>query len=273
MSKIRRLFKLAQNPKKYIQNKINEGIESTFTVDFKYHSIKQGFKEDDVFIVGFPKSGNTWMQHLIASLVFQINPLTMPDKLVQDLVPDIYHIKYFKRYWHFAFFKSHELPKPDYKKVIYLIRDGRDAMISYYHYLNKVENRSITLHKLMEDEDIFPSKWHSHVALWTQNPYNSDILFIKYEDLLSNTIKELKRICAFIQIERSDEVLKLVASGCDFNNMKVKNKKFGWGHKIIQNNTFFRNGRTGDFIAEMPDELRIKFESENMEMLKLYGYE
>ena len=268
-----KLIKFIQNPKKYIRNKIDSGVHSIFTEDFKYQSIKQGFKNDDVFIVGYPKSGNTWMQHIIGSLVFQINPLTMPDKLVQDLIPDVYHIKYFKRYWYFGFFKSHELPTPQYKKVIYLVRDGRDAMVSYYHYLNNVEKKPTTLEALIEGENIFPSKWHIHLKAWQENPYNSDIIYIKYEDLLSNPLIELRRICHFLNIIRSEQVLTMVIEGCNFANMKAKNKEFGWGHKIIQDNTFFRNGRKGDFKSEMPKPLKQQFEKESMEVLKFFGYE
>lgn len=273
LNKLFKLLKLILNPIKYIRKEINLGIDDFFTNSHNYESIEQNLTDNDIFIVGYPKSGNTWMQHIIASLVFQINPSTMPDKLVQDLVPDIYHIKYFKRYWYFAFFKSHELPKPEYKKVIYLVRDGRDAMISYYHYLNKVENKPTTLKQLIENEDIFPSKWHIHLQSWKENPYNSEIIFVKYEDLLANTLKELKRICDFLNIERKQEVLEMVATGCNFSNMKAKNEEFGWGHRIIKNNSFFRNGRRGDYLSEMPIELKEKFEKESIEMLKMYGYE
>ena len=93
------------------------------------------FSEEDVFIVGYPKSGNTWFQDLAAGVVFGALPAFAPPVLVQDLVPDVHAVQHYKRYATPMFFKSHALPTPDYKRVVYLLRDGRDAMVSYYHQL------------------------------------------------------------------------------------------------------------------------------------------
>ena len=43
---------------------------------------------DDIFIVSYPKSGNTWMRFLIGNLLFQDEPITFSN--IELKVPDIY---------------------------------------------------------------------------------------------------------------------------------------------------------------------------------------
>ena len=88
------------------------------------------FREQDIFIVGYPKSGNTWLQNLIAAVIYGIDPDYTPDALVQEIVPDVHYKKHYKRFRTPMFFKSHALPRPDYRRVIYLLRDGRAVMAS-----------------------------------------------------------------------------------------------------------------------------------------------
>jgi len=45
---------------------------------------------EDIFIVGYPKSGNTWMQNLVAGVIYGIDARLAPDSLIQDLVPDVH---------------------------------------------------------------------------------------------------------------------------------------------------------------------------------------
>ncbi|MCX7411931.1 MAG: sulfotransferase domain-containing protein, partial [Planctomycetia bacterium] len=44
------------------------------------------FSPNDIFIAGYPKSGNSWMQVLVSCITYGIDPDTSPDSLVQELV-------------------------------------------------------------------------------------------------------------------------------------------------------------------------------------------
>src|SRR5437016_2347879 len=82
------------------------------------------FSEDDVFIVGYGKSGNTWFQNLASAVTYGVDPRYAPDTLIQELVPDVDYKHFYKRFKTPMFFKSHHLPNHDYKHVVYLLRDG-----------------------------------------------------------------------------------------------------------------------------------------------------
>src|SRR5438093_1486020 len=84
------------------------------------------YEADDIFVVGYPKSGHTWFQNLLVGIVYGMDNRYAPDSLIQDLVPDVHYKKYYRRYMRPMFFKSHMFPTQQYKRVVYLLRDGRD---------------------------------------------------------------------------------------------------------------------------------------------------
>ena len=234
-------------------------LAETKLIDHNLFPINE-IKEGDIFIVGYPKSGNTWLQNLVTSLLYCPDASYLPDRLCQEVVPDIYAKKYYKRYGEINFFKSHELPDPSYRKVIYLIRDGRDVILSYYH-MNKVLGLAYSLEEMIkEGKGLSPCKWHVHIRLWKKNPFKAEMLFVKYEDLLVNPLEELKRICNFANIERSNETLLKVASTNTFIKMREREDKFGfdntnWKPKS-KNERFFRKGKMKGYLEEIDQNLQ-----------------
>lgn len=231
-------------------------------------------ENQDIFIAGFPKSGNTWMQNLLAGIVYGIDTQYLPDKLTQELVPDVHGKAFYKRFLPFCCFKTHELPKANYKRVIHLVRDGRDAMVSY-HAMNKAMGMSISLEEMIiEGKGVYPCKWHEHTRQWFNNPYNAEIITVKYEDLLATPEKEMKRICYFIGIDRTLETIRMCINGSSFHRMQEKERVFGWDNiNWDSREKFVRKGRVGSYLSEMPFHLQHYFDNESSEMLEKYGYE
>ena len=225
--------------------------------------------ETDVFIVGYPKSGNTWFQTLVCSVNFGVHPEFTPDKLIQDLVPDVHSKSYYKRYEAQTFFKTHHLPKEEYRRVIYLLRDGRDVMVSYFHFLNALRcGNTINLFEFIRDQGkLIPTKWHEHVEAWLLNPYDAEIITIKYEDLKTNPLHEMKRFCEFVHLDRSEEFIRGAIERCSFENMR-RQERTAWP----SDKPFVRRGEIGSFRDEMPPDALRLFLSEAGQTLLKVGY-
>jgi len=232
------------------------------------------FHPDDVFIVGYPKSGNTWMQNLVAGIVYGVDPQYAPDTLIQELVPDVHYKRYYKRFRTPMFFKSHHLPRLEYRRVVYLLRDGRDVMVSYFHHLRAIKGKEINFLNMIRDGvDHSFGKWHEHVEAWLSNPYNADMIVIKYEDLKEDAVGQLQRFCQFVGLNRSTSFLERVARGASFENLRKKEVLYGydnpqWPHK----QPFVRRGRVGSYKDEMPKEVLEVFLAQANETLKRLGY-
>ena len=266
------------HPKKFLKKLISLNVEHRLkTVLKKELSIPiNKFSEKDIFIVGYPKSGNTWMQTLATGLLYDVNTEFLSDKLAQEIVPDVHARLYYRRYGEINFFKSHHLPQKAYRRVIYIVRDGRDAITSYFFY-NKLYNSSYSLEDTVKYKlELFPSKWHEHVKQWLSNPYKSDIIYIRYEDLLNNPETELKKLCRFIGIKRDDSVIKRVIKGSTIDKMQEKAKKFGgMGHAGLLGEKgvkFFRKGKIGDYKNYFSPELLSYFNQEAEKELKHFKY-
>ena len=233
-------------------------------------------KERDVFIAGFPKSGNTWMQSLVSGIVYGIDPAFLPFTLASDLVVDVHARTFYKRYANTAYFKTNFLPKKRYRRVIYLVRDGRDAMVSY-HKMQKVLGRKISMEDMIvKGKGVFPTKWYDHVRTWLDNPYKADMLIVRYEDLLEEPLLQLQRICEFLELERRDELLEKVIEGNSFAKMKAKAERLkDLGHPTWKGDhfkKFFREGKAKGYGEQMPEELLQYFNREASVELKAMGY-
>ncbi|WP_340102798.1 sulfotransferase domain-containing protein [Rhodohalobacter sp. 8-1] len=237
-----KVARFVKNPRKYIQYTANVMAKKKIE-NQKFVPITDT-KESDIFIAGYPKSGNTWMQNLVAGLLYGIDPVFLPDRLTQELIPDVHGKQYYKQFLDFTCFKTHNLPQPEYRRVIHLVRDGRDAMVSYYN-MNKANGKNYSFEEMVVDgKGIFPSKWHKHCLAWTDNPYCSDLLVVRYEDLIAKPLVEMQRVCDFIGIERPLALIKKVVDGNVFEQMKRKEKKFGWNNEQWdKKKNFIRKGK------------------------------
>lgn len=229
--------------------------------------------ENDVFVVGFPKSGNTLMQHIITHLVYGINAQGSRS-LVNLIVPDIYSNTHYFRINDRCFFKSHDLPKPEYKNVIYIVRDGREALLSYYYMMENM-GKSISLEDLYTGKHkIYDSLWFEHVRDWELNPYNANILWIRYEDLISNKLEELKKIAAYLGIKRTGNELENVLKLTTLEHMRTLENREDWKrmkeNKFESKKAFIRKGQLSSYKDEVKTELVETFIEMNKEILEKY---
>jgi hypothetical protein len=234
------------------------------------------FSSQDIFVAGYPKSGNAWFQNLITGIYFGVNPEVAPDTLIQELVPDLHFKRYYRRFKTPMFFKTHHLPRPEYKRVVYLVRDGRDVMVSYYHYQMAIMNGNVDFMAMVRDgESLFPGKWHEHIRAWTENPYQAEKIVIKYEDLKRDPLTIVTQICEFAQIERDPNFLRNVIDQTQFAKLQAKERegRIFFANRIWPSDKrFFRRGIVGSYKDEMPAEVLEAFLQQAAPVLKEMGY-
>jgi len=230
--------------------------------------------EDDVFLVGYAKSGNTWLQNLVAGVVYGVDPEYAPDALIQWLVPDVLAKDFYRRFVTPMFFKSHELPNPRYRRVVYLLRDGRDVMVSLYHFWKAQRGKYPDFLWLVKFRQSMSVKWHQHVEAWLSNPYKADMIVIRYEELKRDPVEQMRKFCSFARIDRPDSVIQAVTQKASFEKMREKEIRYGMDlfPPFHGGSLFMRRGEVGNHRNEMPKHVLEVFLKEAGETLRRCGY-
>lgn len=102
------------------------------------------------------------------------------------------------------FVKTHSPPVDD-APAIYVVRDGRAAVISYYRYLRDVRDRTdVQLRDVIEGNEVYFSNWSGSVREW--NPQTrSRTLLLRYEDLVRDVATAIERIERFTGLQPVSE--------------------------------------------------------------------
>lgn len=222
---------------------------------------------NDVFIAAFPKSGVTWLQHITAGLIYGVDTANVPDILVQTLIPDCHAMHFYLRTGLPTVFKTHDGPSRQMRRVVHLIRDGRDVAVSYCAMLrNQGHEQSL--------EDLCTSAWQEHTLSWLDNPFAADILRISYEQLHAEPLLTLSSYCNFLGLSVSRDAISNVVKRSQFELMQAKEDRQGWGpnDSVMKQRRFIRRGRIGSYKDEMPPEILKQFNKNNRTALIKCGY-
>ncbi len=255
------------------QKKINkQEILEEYFISRGYQSNGE-FLENDIFIAGFPKSGNTWMQHLMAGMIYGCTMDRIHNSLVRELTPDVHQVLFYKRFQERMCFKTHHLPRKEYKNIIYLLRDGRDSLTSFYN-MERGLNKNVSFREIVIEGKGLHCTWENHVKEYYNNPYGARIVEVRYENLIDDTVRELHRINDFFDLRVSNELIHEISFNCSFENMRKKEESILWGKaKDWKKGEYFvRRGKVGSYLDEMPEDLIKYFNLHNVELLKRLNY-
>ena len=233
--------------------------------------------DDDTYIVGYPKSGNTWVRFLIGAL-YNANEV----KLGSYDVRGVYNLKELANVKRPRILNSHQPFDPRYPKVIYIVRDPRDVVVSYYHFHRKFyfnhgfQKTFPTFVNEFVAGKVWPGSWGIHVRSWVRNrnKVKNGIIFVKYEDLLKYPTYETKRIMDFLNFSRTNEQIEEAVRQCSFQNLKQYEQKKAakFFNKSNNNVSFFRKGASGEWRNVLTEREKNAIVAANSLQMKTMGY-
>ena len=240
---------------------------------------------DDRFLVSYPRSGNTWTRFLIANLLFP--DLEVSFLNIDHLIPDVINInrRELAKIPRPRLIKSHEYFDPRYKKVIYIVRDPRDVVISYYYFLLKQgfikDSDSLeTFVQRFVDGDVDPefASWNENVLSWVGiRMGRPGFLLLRYEDLKAKPTHELAKAAEFLGIQRTSESLTRAANLSSVERMReleARDENEWIGTRAKRKDVrFVRTALAGGWRSSLSDNDVAKIENAWGPLMKTLGYQ
>jgi aryl sulfotransferase len=244
----------------------NQHIDSTIWNDFK-------FRDDDIIISTYAKSGTTWMQQIISQMLFsgdtEIDTQAMSPWIDCRLPPKEVKLPQVEAQTHRRFIKTHlpveALVFSPKAKYIYIGRDGRDVLWSLYnHHAMGNEAMYDALNNspgrvgppLEPPPDDIREYWHTwlakdgfpywsfweNVRSWWAIRNLPNMMMVHFEVLKRRMPEEMRRIAKFLDIPIDESKWDVIVEHCTFDWMKEH------GEKIVPLGGVMWKGGTKTFI-------------------------
>ncbi len=254
--------------------------------------------KEPLYVVGFPKSGNTWLARLLA----EVTDSKIAVSNSSDVVNNADNTQ--ERKGNFLIHKVHVSENEEKlldNKTVYIVRDVRDVLVSGFFHVNRwADNNNFgfcfklyfshevrKLNKkwqgnyvaeILNTVKLFARRlagrkytkirvgsWSQHVDFWSNQ---ERVVVTRYEDLLEDTESELKRILNTIGILTSEVKIKQAVFNQSFKKKKADFKAVG-DYKNVE---FMRSGRVAgwrEFLS--PAQVRM-IEKTHGDIMGKFGY-
>jgi len=240
---------------------------------------------DDAFLVSYGKSGTTWTSFLIANLVHPGTAVTFGNINELILDPDVLPKRRLVRVASPRILKSHYCFEPRYPRVIYVVRDPRDVLVSQFHMHRK--RNAIADDYPMEkfatrfvagQTSVYPGSWGEHVGSWlAARNSHPDFLLVRYEDMVSDAGRELARVATFLKIDaKPEQIARAVAlSSADQMRQLEKTSAHLWSttKATRQDVPFVRSATSGGWRSSLPKSSVAVIEGAWGSLMRWLGYE
>jgi hypothetical protein len=229
-----------------------------------------------IWLASYPRSGNTFLRILLKRLYGFTTTTGYDDNdpVAQRIGPDfvgyqprIHQLQELVDQSQIYFAKTHRQPHRidcGDQPAIYLVRDGRDAIVSFAYLRAQQrlqQGRSGDLKMLMQEliceESSGTGNWGLNVLRWLKR--SSPPAVIRFEQLICQPELEVSRALETLRVEPKK---KVNAAPPIFPELHAVDK------------TFFRRGVVGSYQDEMSQDIQEKFwqQPHHAEAMALLGY-
>jgi aryl sulfotransferase len=265
----------------------NHHFDSTIWNDFR-------FRDDDIVIATYAKSGTTWVQQIVGQLIFagrdDVSVAELSPWLDLRIPPKEVKLAEVEKQTHRRFLKTHlpvdALVFSPKAKYIYIGRDGRDVAWSMYNHhananqlwyeaLNDSPGRvGPAIEPPTDDVRQYYLDWIEHdghpfwpfwdnVRSWWAIRGLPNVLLLHFADLKKDMPGGIRRIAAFLDIAIDESRWDAIVEHCSFDYMKANasaSVPLGGAFWEGGAQTFVHKGTNGRWRDVLTAEDRVAYE-------------
>ncbi|KAF2362860.1 Sulfotransferase domain [Trinorchestia longiramus] len=259
------------------------------------------FRSSDVVVASYPKTGTTWTQELVWHLVNGFDyerartsiekrfPMLESDCVIDRRVfefpevaermkeelppPPFFTLNFTRDLPDRRTIKTHmpfSLLSPDLittAKVVYVTRDPRDVVVSFYHHHKIIASHGFkgTLEEFVDDfidEKVMFSPFWSHLREAYERRESPNLLIIQYEELKADLPSVVLRIAKFLDVAVNKDQLGKLVQHLHIDSMK-KNPAINPDDDAIvtpcpRDGGFVRKGVAGGWRGRLSEDMQAK---------------
>lgn len=213
-----------------LKHRLRNRLRSSFLRRWVLTYRHLGLRQDDVMLASYPKSGTTWMAFMLAQLLWRKGreqtlvdsrylPAIGSHHLAERQLPDGGRL-----------IRTHERFRPSYRKAIYIVRDGRDAVVSMYWHIKRATGMEATFSEFLDSylagRFSGAGAWHEHVGGWLESPSFSEgnVHVVRFEDMKRDSARELEKTASFLGVAYNKETIADAVDAGSMDAMRDREK-------------------------------------------------
>lgn len=248
-----------------------------------------------VWLSSYPKSGNTFIRMLMHAYLFgkpqdteevgrripDIHLLLSQNRVLEDRGDQQIFVK-----THFCFSAKHPHAEST-SGCIYILRNPRDVLLSNARYLGADADpdklRKFAIHfinnlGLPHWRQMNMGSWPEHLASWLYPANKMPQIFIRYEDLCTDTANTLKRVVEYLGEEVDDSRIRAAVEICAIDKarkLEMEEKKQGRKNIYVDlpnNASFVGEGKIAQSLAFIGEDVEKLYQEKFGRLVSIFGY-
>ncbi|KAL3847258.1 hypothetical protein ACJMK2_018179 [Sinanodonta woodiana] len=201
-------------------------------------------RDDDVFIVTYPKAGTTWLQEIVWLIMhdgdflcaakdpvyFRCPFLEFKDTVLNEVGLDLANSMASLRV-----IKSHLpvklMPRQLFQnhkgKILLLFRNPKDLCVSYYHFYrssSSLGNFHGTFHEFLHmfvEGHVDHGSWFDFTRSWWSKRHDANVYILFYEDMQRDLKQCILKLCEFLNKPLGENLVDKIVQHCSFESMSM----------------------------------------------------
>ena len=143
-------------------------------------------------------------------------------------------------------------------KVVFVVRNVKDACVSYFHHKQLTSGYSgdfKTFAHMFKRGIMYHQPFFGQVLGAWQRRRHPNVFFVSYEEMKSDLDDVLRRLCSFLEVSITDEEMKRLKEAVDIESFR-KNPAVNKEQEVPAQGgkTFIRKGIVGDWQDHFDEE-------------------